>query len=505
VTYDPATEDRFDASDLVREHEAQSAVCVVIHAGDEPFGVLGAITTQLREFSDYDVSFMQSIANVLATAVERSRRQEDLRAALEAERSRIARDLHDGALPDLAHALAGAVSAKSAMSDPDRGDSLDEQIDALKRVGQQVRRAIYDLRLADDEERPFVERIAAFVERHRELSDFEIELEVHERPPPGPVGLRGTEAVRIVAEALTNARRHSNARGARVELWGSSHQLCVEVVDEGRGFDPRAAGAGLAGMRERAALLGGRLSLESSPGEGTRVRLELPLSPPAGTDEEELRLLLVEDHAAVREAIASAFANESGIRVVGQAASLAEARPMLEEVDVAVVDLGLPDGYGGDLIRELSTVNPRAVALVLSASLDRAEVARAVESGAAGVLNKNAHLDEVVSSVRRLRAGEALLPMDEVVELLTYAVRRREQERDDRNALSRLTPRELEVLQLLADGLGSREIADKLHITVRTQRNHVASILSKLGVHSQLQALVFALRYDAVRISSVSD
>jgi DNA-binding NarL/FixJ family response regulator len=259
-------------------------------------------------------------------------------------------------------------------------------------------------------------------------------------------------------------------------------------------------------MRERAALLGSRFSLETSAGEGTRVRLELPLSPPAGTEgDEELRVLLVEDHAAVREAIASAFANEPGIRVVGEAASLAEARSMLEEVDIAVVDLGLPDGYGGDLIRELTEVNPHAEAVVLSASLDRAEVARAVESGAAGVLDKTVHLDEVVSSVRRLRAGEALLPMDEVVELLTYAVRRREQERDDRQALSRLTPRELEVLQLLADGLDSRAIAEKLHITVRTHRNHVASILSKLGVHSQLQALVFALRYEAVHISSASD
>jgi DNA-binding NarL/FixJ family response regulator len=142
---------------------------------------------------------------------------------------------------------------------------------------------------------------------------------------------------------------------------------------------------------------------------------------------------------------------------------------------------------------------------VLSASLDRSDVARAVESGAAGVLNKTAHLDEVVSSVRRLQAGEALVPMDEVVELLTYAVRRREQEREDRDALARLTPRELEVLQLLADGLDSRAIAEKLHIAVRTQRNHVASILSKLGVHSQLQALVFALRYDAVHISSAED
>jgi len=500
VTFDPATEDRFERSGLVREHGARSGACVVIHAGDQPFGVLGAQTTQLREFSEYDLNFMQSVANVLATAIERSRIQNDLQAALEAERSRIARDLHDEALPDLAHALAEAVRVKGATTDASAGGSLEELVGALKRVGRQVRAAIYDLRLADDEKQSFVQRILGLVERHRQMADFEIELQVHERAPPGPHGPRGTEAVRIVAEALTNARRHSDARGARVAVWGSSHQLCVEVADDGCGFDPLATGAGLVGMRERAAILGGRLSLETSVGKGTQIKLELPLGPPDGAEHGELRVLLIEDHAAVREAIASALADEPGLQVVGQAASLAHARSLVTEVDVAVVDLGLPDGYGGDFIRELREANPRAEALVLSASLDRAEVARAVESGAAGVLNKTAHLDEVVSSIWRLQAGETLLPMEEVVDLLSYAGRRREQERLDRHALSRLTPRELEVLQLLADGLASRAIAEQLHITVRTQRNHVASILSKLDVHSQLQALVFALRYDVVKI-----
>src|SRR3954468_20785480 len=94
------------------------------------------------------------------------------------------------------------------------------------------------------------------------------------------------------------------------------------------------------------------------------------------------RLLLVEDHAAVREAIAQAFERQAGLRVVGQAASLAEGRALLDGVHSGVVDLGLPDGYGGDLIRELRDRNPGAQALVLSAGLDRVRLARAAESGA---------------------------------------------------------------------------------------------------------------------------
>jgi DNA-binding NarL/FixJ family response regulator len=138
---------------------------------------------------------------------------------------------------------------------------------------------------------------------------------------------------------------------------------------------------------------------------------------------------------------------------------------------------------------------------VLSASLDRAQIAHAFEKGAAGVLNKTAHLDEVVDSVKRLKAGETLPPLEEVVGLLRYAGSRREEEYEAQQAIEKLTSREIEVLQALAEGLDSEGIAEKLHIALRTERNHMSSILAKLEVHSQLQALVFALRYGVVEIS----
>jgi DNA-binding NarL/FixJ family response regulator len=161
-------------------------------------------------------------------------------------------------------------------------------------------------------------------------------------------------------------------------------------------------------MRERAALLGGDLDIQSTPGAGTTIRFEF--GPPRHDEppSTSVRILLVEDHAAVRQAIAGMFQQQADLDVVGQAASLAEARGMLQdvEVDVAVVDLGLPDGYGGDLITELHDANPRAHAVVLSATLDRAEIARAIDSGAAVTLDKTADLDQLVDTVRRLHRGE---------------------------------------------------------------------------------------------------
>ncbi len=116
-------------------------------------------------------------------------------------------------------------------------------------------------------------------------------------------------------------------------------------------------------------------------------------------------------------------------------------------------------------------------------------------------MHKSAGMDQITEAVRRLKAGETLLPVEEVVELLRLAGSRREKEQEARRAITRLTPREKEVLQALAEGLDSKHIAERLHISMETERNHMQSILAKLGVHSRLQALVFALRHSVVSVS----
>ncbi len=213
-----------------------------------------------------------------------------------------------------------------------------------------------------------------------------------------------------------------------------------------------------------------------------------------------IRVLLVDDHAAFREPLSFMFDREPEFTVVGQAGSLAEARGMLDGIDVAIVDLDLPDGDGADLIGKLRAVNRQAMTLILTASTDRSVHAQAVEAGAAGVLHKSARIKDVIDAVRRLEAGEALLSPNELGELLRLAARQRAQDQEARQALGSLTPREREVLQALADGLSDKEIAQRLYVGAGTVRNHVVHILEKLGVHSRLQALVFAVRHDGVKI-----
>jgi DNA-binding NarL/FixJ family response regulator len=126
-----------------------------------------------------------------------------------------------------------------------------------------------------------------------------------------------------------------------------------------------------------------------------------------------VQVLLVDDQRSVREAIASEFEPDPHFEVVGQAASLAEAREMLERADVAILDLGLPDGFGADLIPELRAANPNAQVLVLTSTYDPAALTGAIERGAAAVLDKMTHLGQVAQAVRRLLAGERLVPSED--------------------------------------------------------------------------------------------
>jgi PAS domain S-box-containing protein len=404
VAGDLRSETRFSVPLVVQQHGAQSAVTVVVPGREGALGVLGAFATERRSFSDNDVSFMQAVANIISGAFETARSEAVRRDDREAERRRIARDLHDEALQGLTHALA---LARRRSPDLD-GMPHDELADVLRRVGQQLRAAIFDLRLAEEENRPFAERLNSLVATQAAMAGpAQVRLDISDRTPPVPAD-RATDVLRIVGESLTNARRHADASEIRVAVTGSPRMLRLEVSDDGRGFDPDAApsglrSTGLRGIRERAALLNADLQLTARPGGGTVVGLELALGDAVEADVDELRVLLVEDHVAVREAIAAMLEREPDLTVVGQAGSLAEARGMLGGVDVAVLDLALPDGNGGDLIDELRATSPGASALVLSASVDRAEIARAVQRGAAATIDKMAHLDEVVDAVRGLR------------------------------------------------------------------------------------------------------
>lgn len=497
VCEDVRREDRCRPSGLLDAHEVISAAVVPIMGRRSPFGAFGVFSREPRRFDADEVNFLRGIAHVMHSAIERAQVARRLANVRDAERRRLARALHDETLQELGLALARA--ATPALGE----DGIDHELVArLTRVGEQVRAAIHNLRLGESRDQSFSAQVAELVDLHRPRLpriDCVVSAEVPDHPPRDVAH----NFLRVIGEALTNAGRHASPSCVEVRVGLDGRALVAGVRDDGTGIDvvrpaDLTGGHGIPGMRERAEVLGGELRLARPSGGGTLVELRVPLTQRRPAD--RARVLLVDDHAAMREAIALAFAQDDEFIVTGQAASLAEARGMLDGVDIAILDLELPDGDGADLIEDLRARNPTVQTLVLSAHADRASVARAVQKGAAAVLGKTTRLHEVVTAVRRMRAGETLMPLEEVVELLRFAGRQRERELDERRLIESLSPRELEVLQLLAAGLDSASIARRLHISPRTQRNHVANVLGKLEVHSQLQAVVFALRHGVVEV-----
>ena len=210
----------------------------------------------------------------------RNRAERSLRDVREAERNRIARELHDSILQDIVYSLQ-EIQIFQVTSANGTEPALEEAADALRRSVEGLRGAIFELRLKETMEQSLVSSLDGLVDLNRRMArgSYELELIVREGVPPGLSGKPGRELVRIVQEALTNARRHAAASRVRVELGVDGDDLYAEVRDDGRGFDPAAArqGVGRHSMRQRALDLGGRVEVESGSGRGTRVLLRVPL------------------------------------------------------------------------------------------------------------------------------------------------------------------------------------------------------------------------------------
>ena len=212
---------------------------------------------------------------------QRKRAEAMLEEIREAERNRIARELHDGTLQDIVYALQ-ELQVMQVMAGDDGNPSLEDTAEALRRSVEGLRGAIFELRLEDTLDRSIVASLESLIDLNRRMARerYDIELVVVEGFPTHLSERTGQEITRLVQEALTNVRRHAEAGHVRVELGTDGALAFVEVSDDGRGFDPRSAGTGIGrqSMGQRARELGGELDVQSSPGEGAKIRFSVPIS-----------------------------------------------------------------------------------------------------------------------------------------------------------------------------------------------------------------------------------
>ncbi|TCP57134.1 LuxR family two component transcriptional regulator [Tamaricihabitans halophyticus] len=202
-------------------------------------------------------------------------------------------------------------------------------------------------------------------------------------------------------------------------------------------------------------------------------------------------MLLVDDHELVRRGLRDVLDTERDIRVVAEAAGVGEAlaQANANPVDVAVVDVRLPDGDGVALCRELRAGSPAPACLVLTAFDDEEAVVGAIMAGAAGYLLKQVRGQDLVTAVREVAAGRSLLDPATTTRVLD-----RLRNADNQDALAQLSERERAVLELIGEGHSNREIAERLFLAEKTVKNYVTSVLAKLGMQRRTQAAAWLAR-----------
>ena len=213
---------------------------------------------------------------------------------------------------------------------------------------------------------------------------------------------------------------------------------------------------------------------------------------------EPITVLLVDDHALVRQGVRAFLETQNDIAVVAEAGSGEEAVRLATEhaPDVALVDLIMPGMDGVETTRRLTARSPRTNVVVLTSYHDDEHVFPAIRAGALSYILKEVGPDELADAVRKAAVGEAVLHPQVAARVVRELHGAR---RDEPNAFHDLSERELEVLKLIAEGLSNAEISNRLFISEKTTKSHVSNILSKLHLADRTQAAVYSWREGVVR------
>jgi two-component system, NarL family, response regulator DegU len=211
------------------------------------------------------------------------------------------------------------------------------------------------------------------------------------------------------------------------------------------------------------------------------------------------RLLLADDHRMLRDSLRRSM-EENGFDVVGEAADGAEAVQLAQALqpDVVLMDVSMPHLDGVEATRQIARLVPEAQIVMLTMHADGEVMARAIQAGAIGYLVKDCAISDVVSAVRLAASGESVLSPDLALSMLADV---KKTPIDPGNGHAPVSAREEQVLQLVADGLSLPEVAAELYISVKTVKNHLASIYAKLDARDRTQAVLRAVRMGIIRLT----
>jgi DNA-binding NarL/FixJ family response regulator len=208
-----------------------------------------------------------------------------------------------------------------------------------------------------------------------------------------------------------------------------------------------------------------------------------------------IRIVLADDHAVMRSGLRALLQQQDGLQVVGEASDGREAVAQVESLhpDVVVMDLTMPNLNGVEASRQITSKFPDIAVVILSMHSDEGYVLRALKAGARGYLLKESAESDLISAIRAVQQGKAFFS-PAVSKVLVQDYVRQLQDRDIEDSYELLTPRERELLQLIAEGKSNKDVANMLNLSVYTVETHRGNIMEKLGLHTVPELILYAVR-----------
>lgn len=424
------------------------------------------------------------------------------------ERERIGRELHDSLGQVLGYLNMQAQAAQALFAD-DKAEAGARTLARLADVAQDahsdVRKFILGMKGAPDGTQNFWDALREYIAKFEAHTHVRALLSAPDErqsllPPEDELHL-----LRIIQEALTNARKHAGANQVQIVFSRVEDQMQVVIADNGHGFEANgrtdesptsSPQFGLQGMRERAGEIGGGLEVRSRPGEGTQVIVNFPLwnpttdgeRPSPGAGAALRRVLLVDDHPMFLEGLRNLL-SAYGMRVVGMAHDGLQAQEMARATrpDVILMDVQMPRCDGLEATRRIKREHPEIEIVMLTVSADEDTLFEALKAGASGYLLKSMKAEELYLLISGLEtepppiapqlAGKVLAEFQKLT-----------------RAEAELSDQQWQMLRLVARGHTYTQIARQLHLSERTVKRYMKEILARLHLNSRAEAEAYARR-----------
>ena len=436
----------------------------------------------------------------------------------EEERARIARELHDQLGQEL---VALKIEAVVLMEELAKSPRLRERargvLDLIDRLDTTAHRIAVSIRPEILDKLGLVKAIQWYAEDFERRSGISCPVEAPNDEVVLPKAV-STCAYRILQEALVNVWKHSRASQAKIKVTSGHGLVNVCVSDNGVGMDLRrlseGTSLGLLGMRGRASLVGGKITIRRNPGGGLRVSVHLPLSVAQtgiGTGAElssaqtlaskpwsksAIRVLLVDDHSLVRAGLRRVLEQAPDIRIIAEACDGREAVDKYQEVspDMVVMDISMPELDGMEASKRILSLYPQARILMLTRFHEEQYAIRTLKAGCLGYLTKGSSTQQLHHAVRAVARGKRFLSEEgqDVVNLQLLS------SQSGFGLLESLSDREIQVLCLLAQGQELKGVAADLELSAKTVETYRSRVLNKLHLRNDVEICQFAIQHGLI-------